>query len=116
MANAKVNPIIMTYEGKEYTLEFNRESAVFINSRGFKPSEFFDNLEEMLPILFYGAFRMHHKDVSRSMSDKILLEKANGLSTEVVNRLMELYAAPRNALIRDDDPADSKNAEVTFTL
>lgn len=111
----KVNPIIMTYEGVEYTLEFDREAAAFINNRGFKPSEFFDNVEEMLPLLFYGAFRMHHKNVSRGQADKILFEKAKHLSPEVVNRLMELYAAPRNALIRDDD-ANAKNAEVTFQL
>lgn len=115
MKKETINPIIITYEGVEYTLEFDNESAVFTNRQGFKPTDMFDNIEEMLPILFYGAFRKHHKNVARLQTDKILAE-ADGLPKSVVNQLMELYAVPRNSLIRDDDTDEetAKNRKVTF--
>lgn len=115
MKNEMITPITMTHEGIEYTLEFDNESVVFTNRQGFKPTELFDNIEEMLPILFYGAFRKHHKNISRSQTDKILAA-SEGLPKSVLNHLMELYAVPRNALIRDDDNDEetAKNRKVTF--
>lgn len=102
-----IKPIVLTdnNENKQYTLEFNRDSVVFTNRMGFKQSEFMDNMEEMLPILFFGAFRMHHKNISRAQTDKIM-ETLGGLSDAFVARLIELYAQPRQALM---------NAEVDYS-
>lgn len=101
-------------KGIEYTLEFNRESVIFTNNQGFKASELTDNLEGMLPILFYGAFRMHHRDISRQKTDKMLWEDIGEVSQDFIVRLVELYTEPRNALIKDD--AKPKNSNLTVEL
>lgn len=120
----KINPIKIKIEEDDivYTLEFSRETVIFTNNQGFVRSQFYDRFEEMLPILFYGAFRMHHKKVSRNETDRILNEVLRGLKEDELSRLLELYLAPRNALIRDeddeedDDDENSKNCRATVIL
>lgn len=109
----KINPIKIKIEEDDivYTLEFSRETVIFTNNQGFVRSQFYDRFEEMLPILFYGAFRMHHKKVSRNETDRILNEVLRGLKEDELSRLFELYLAPRNALIRDDDDEEDDNDE-----
>lgn len=115
--NERVEPIVLTDvdTGEQYTLEFNRESVLFTNRQGFKLNEFSDNSMEMLPILFYGAFRMHHKNIARNRTDKILFEDLGGLPSAAVERLLLLYNAPHNALIRSDED-EPKNAKMTVQL
>lgn len=117
--NERVEPIKLTDTdtGEEYILEFNRESVIFTNRQGFKLNEFGDNSMEMLPILFYGAFRMHHRNVARNRTDKILFEDLGGLPSAAVERLLLLYNAPHNALIHnDDEEGEVKNAKMTVQL
>ena len=114
----ETKPIIINdlETGEKYTLEFSRETAIFTDNQGFRVSEFDDKFNEMLPILFYGAFRMHHKRLSREKTDKILFEKLKGLSPEAAKRLIELYAATRESLINEKDEEDEKNALATVEL
>lgn len=119
-AEERVNPIILRDKdtGEEYTLEFSRDSVIFTNKQGFKPSEIDDNFEEMLPILWFGAFRMHHKNVSRARTDAILFNELHGVSDKMLERLVHLYRAPRRAMIRveDDEDGASKNANTTMEV
>ena len=117
VANEKVEPIVLTDNdtGERFTLEFSRESVVFTNRQGFNVSEMGSNSMEMLPILFYGAFRMHHRNVSRQRTDKILFEDLGGLSSAAVERLLMLYNAPHSALIRSEED-EPKNAKMTIQL
>lgn len=112
----RVKPITIrdNEKGVEYTLQFNRESVLFTNNQGFRASDLTDNLEGMLPILFYGAFRMHHKDVARNKTNALLDELAP-VSQDFVVRLLELYAEPRNALV-NDEPTERKNSNLTVEL
>ena len=116
--NEKIEPIILTdtETGEKFTLEFSRESVVFTNRQGFKLNEAGNNSMEMLPILFYGAFRMHHKNISRQRTDQILFEDLGGLSSAAVERLMMLYNAPHSALIHDEEDEYSKNSKMTVEL
>ena len=113
----KVKPIVIrdNEKGIEYTLQFNRESVLFTNNQGFRASDMTDNLEGMLPILFYGAFRMHHQNVARNRTNALLNELAP-VSQDFVIRLLELYAEPRNALVSDDPEEESKNSNLTVEM
>lgn len=115
-----VKPIIINdpESGKEYTLEFNRDSVIYTNRQGFKKSEAADNGEEMIPILFHGAFHMHHPEMKRSETDKILFEGIGGLSTEALLRLINLYSVPLETLVYDEEKAGSerKNSKMTVSL
>ena len=114
----RVKPIVIRdrENGIEYTLQFNRSSVEFTNSQGFKMSELMDNVETMLPILFYGAFRMHHRNIARSTTDKMLWEEISPVSQDFIVRLIDLYTEPRQALINDDPEAERKNPNMTVEL
>ena len=111
----KVNPITLTLEdGTVYTLDFNRESVKFAESKGFKISELFDFPMSNIPFFWFLAFRMHHKNVARSKTDQIL-EDLNGLNKEILERLYQLYNNTYESLI-DTDDEPSKNSKVTVEL
>lgn len=114
----RVKPITIrdNEKGVEYTLQFNRESVQFTNMQGFRLSDLTDNPEGMLPILFYGAFRMHHKNVSRQKTDDILWNEIAPVPQDFVIRLIDLYCEPRNALIGDETTEEPKNSKMTVEL
>ena len=114
MAIEKVNPIRLTDTdtNEEFVLEFNRDTVVWTNNHGFVPSKVDDNVEEMLPILWFGAFRMHHRNVSRAKTDE-LIQKIGGITPKLLERLVDLYTVPRSTLIVDEDEDSVKNAVVT---
>ena len=71
--------------------------------------------------LWYYAFRMHHKRVARSETNRLLEEIAeanNGIPDGLVARIIELYTAPITFLYgdgekKDDEDGEPKNASVT---
>jgi len=115
MDEKEIRPIVITEEnGTKYTLEFSRESVQRAESMGLNINEIGDKPATMIPLFFYCAFYMHHKNlVSRQKSDKIL-EDMGGLSEKVTERLVELYMLPLNYLVQDE--GNSKNSKVTVEL
>lgn len=114
----KVNPIILTDEetGRKYTLEFNREAVRFAESKGFS----FEALEKqpmtMIPMLFWCAFRMHHRTLSKEQTDKILFDVLGGMPAGMLTRLGELYSAPFEALIAEDDEGEGRKENPRMTV
>ena len=113
--NEKVRPLILRdNETKDvYTLEFSRDSVRFAESRGFSISSISDFPMTKIPELFFYAFRMHHKNVAREKTDKILFEDLGGLREGMLERLYALYSAPFEALANSDDEDNEKNARMT---
>lgn len=111
--NERVKPIIIHDEevGEDYTLEFNRETVMWAESRGFDIEDISKYTMTKVPELFYYAFRMHHKNISRAETDRILFEKLGGLPEGVGERLCELYAVPFKALNAKEN--NVKNPKVT---
>ena len=72
----KVKPIILhdNENNEDYTLEFSRESIRFAEARGFSIADVEKYPMTKLPELFFYAFRMHHKNVSREKTDRILFD------------------------------------------
>ncbi len=110
----EIKPITLrTEDGKEYTLEFNRESIRFAESRGFNINDMWAFPMTKIPEIFFYAFRMHHRNLSREKTDKIL-EDMGGLSGDILERLGELYNVPFETLLPDDD--EPKNSKVTVEM
>lgn len=111
-----IKPITLRNEiGDVYLLEFNRDSVKYAEARGFKVQA----LEEGVSLsgieeLFFYAFRMHHPEVSKANSDKILYEELGGLHEGMLERLVELYLAPFNTLMSSEESA--KNSKMTVEL
>jgi len=112
--NEQVKPIIIhdTENAIDYTLEFNRESIRFAEARGFDIDDVSKYPMSKLPELFYYAFRMHHKNVSREKTDRILFDELGGMPNGMAERLGALYAAPFEALTNADG-SKTKNAKMT---
>ena len=114
--NEKVTPIIIHDNSDErlgsvdYTLEFDRDSVKFAEARGFSLDLVSQYPMTYIPDLFFYAFRMHHKNVSREKVDK-LFDKMGGLQDGMLERLGQLYALPFDALMQNEDKP--KNAKVT---
>lgn len=113
----RVNPLRITDNetGKLYELDFSRESVKFAENRGFKIDEIPVFPVTRIPELFYYAFRKNHKNVARSQTDS-LLDDMGGLSSVVLERLVQLYnqAALTHLIATDEDAG--KNAKVTVEL
>ena len=111
--NEKVKPIILrdADSGSEYTLEFNRESIRFAEMRGFDISDVDKFPMTKIPDLFYYSFRMHHKNVSREKTDRMIFEDWGGIGSlpeGLLERLILLYAEPFNATTTGEKPKNSK--------
>lgn len=115
--NEQVKPIIIHDAENEvdYTLEFNRESVRFAEARGFDIDDVGKFPLTKIPELFYYAFRMHHKNVSREKTDRILFEELGGLPEGAAERLGALYAVPFEAL-SNKDGNKAKNSKVTVEM
>ncbi len=96
--------ITIPFEGREYTLEYNRDAVKLMERAGFDVDLIRSKPMNMLPMLFEGAFHMHHrradKDVIRKMFDKIKGKD------ELMAALLEMYNEPLSALF--DEPEEDE--------
>ena len=111
-----VNPIIITNEetNEEFTLEFNRDSVKYAEEHGFTREDVGTKLMTRVPQLFYFAFRMHHPRMTQAQTDKILFDDLGGMSETLANRLIDLFQAPYETLLCEEDTP--KNPKVSVKL
>lgn len=115
--NEEIRPIVLHDDerGVDYTLEFSRESVKFAERNGFDISDVGKFPMTKLPELFYYSFRMHHRNISREKTDRILFEDLGGMPEGMAERLGALYAAPFEALTNGDkDKAKNSRMTVEF--
>ncbi len=112
----EVKPIIIHDEekGVDYTLEFNRDTVRFAEARGFDIDDVGKFPLTKLPELFFYAFRMHHPNIARANTDKILFEDLGGVPEGMVERLGVLYAVPLKALSSKENKAKNPKVTVEF--
>ena len=89
--------IVFTYEDKEYTLEFTRRTVKQIDR---KPMT-------LLPALFAGAFKAHHRFVKQDVIDKIYAGMPH--KDELIGKLAEMYNDPIVTLMEEPDEKAVKN-------
>lgn len=94
--------------GKVYTLEFNRKAIEIMERQGFVLNELTDKPATMLPMLFRGAFMMHHPTVRRDVIDALYDEISN--KTALIEKLTDMYSEPLLTLVGDSE-ADEGNVE-----
>ncbi len=112
--------IELTYEGKQYTLEFNRRTILklekALRADGINLVEMTEkeNDEDANPIelisivdtMFTYAFKMHHPNVTQDVIDTIFDKLGN--KEQLSGVLFEIMTAPISAL------ADNKEGEITW--
>lgn len=101
--------INLNYKGKDYCLEYTRETVKQMEREGFVVNDILTKPMLNLPKLFAGAFKAHHKfDAKQKIIEEIFdtLENKGAL----VEKLVEMYSEPLESLI--DDCGDEKNVTV----
>ena len=63
--------IIFTYDDKEYTLEYTRRTIKQMEDEGFIAKDIEEKPMTLLPALFAGAFKAHHRFVKQDVIDQI---------------------------------------------
>ena len=94
----------LNYKGTQYTLEYTRKSVEQMEREGFIAEDIRNKPMTMLPALFAGAFKAHHRFVKAEVIDEIFSKMTN--KGELIGKLAEMYNEPIMALI--DDPVDDE--------
>jgi hypothetical protein len=90
--------IKLSFEGKEYTLEYTRNTALALEQSGFVLSDVRNKPVSSLVTLFNGAFVANHRRLEGSVVEKIfdslkdkekLLAALVGMYDETVSSLMD---------------------------
>jgi hypothetical protein len=102
--------LIFTYNGTQYTLEFTRRSVEQMEKEGFVADDIQKKPMTMLPALFAGAFKAHHRFVKPEVINEIFSKMTN--KGDLIGKLAEMYNEPLMALI--DEPAESSE-NLTWT-
>ena len=111
----KIKPIRLNYDGKEYILEYSRETVAKAESDGFLFAQVDEYPLTGVSNLFYYAFLKNHPDMTKEEADKIL-ESLGGLNGEEIMRLGQLYQIPIETVLNLEDKPRSKNSKATITL
>lgn len=99
--------VTITYEGKNYTLAYSRESVRMIEQTGFDIGKIESMPASMIPQLFFGAFAMYHKGIKRKLVDEIWKSTPN--KNDLIVVLVEMYGETIEDLLGDNED-NTKNA------
>lgn len=96
--------IILTHEGKKYTLEFSRKSIETMERQGFVAADISTKPMTTLPALFAGAFQMHHRFLDKSVIDAMFYKIED--KEAFIGKLSEMYNEPLVTLV--DEPEEDE--------
>jgi hypothetical protein len=105
--------ITISYQKKNYDLEYTRATASQIEDQGFVLDQITEKPLKMIPMLFYGAFLKHNRGITRKLVDEIfdnLVDKC-GEDGGIIAVLAEMYAETVQTLT-DNQTVDEGNAAV----
>lgn len=102
------------FEGAKYTLSFSRRTVQTLSRNGFKIEMITEQPAIGIPMLFRGAFMVHHRMIKEELTDRIWEKLTN--KSDLIGKLTEMYIDPINTLLEDPDEADEKKVgwEVNF--
>lgn len=107
--------ISISYQKKNYDLEFSRTTAGQIEDMGFVLEQLSEKPNKMIPLLFYGAFLKHNRSIKPQQTNEIwdnLVKKTDdGDESGIIGVLAEMYADTVNTLT-DSKTEDEGNAAV----
>lgn len=96
-----MSKIALSYEDKEYVLEFNRQSVRQMEGQGFALDEVTSKPMTMIPMLFTGAFIKNCKGTKRRVIDEIYDNISD--KTGLIEALMEMYADTLSTLTDESE-------------
>ena len=105
--------LTFTYNDKEITLEYTRETIKQMEREGFVAAEITTKPMTTLPRLFAGAFKAHHKF---GIKPKEIEEIFNRFTNKeaLIEKLAEMYNEPMETLLDDVDEGNAIAWEANF--
>lgn len=100
--------IVFEYGDKDYTLEFTRRTIKQMEDEGFVARNIDDRPMTLLPALFAGAFKAHHRFVKQDVIDDIYANMPN--KDKLIEKLSEMYNEPIISLMEEPEDA-GKNVD-----
>ena len=97
--------IMFEADGTKYTLEYSKKTVKALESRGFNIRDVQAKPMTLLPLLFEGAFALHHPKTSSETIQKIF-GRMNDREA-LFDALVGMYNAPIEGLF--EDPDEEKN-------
>ena len=98
------NNVQFECEGVEYTLEFSRRTQSQMERAGFQLDEIGSKPQTMIPMLFRGAFIMHHPRIKEEQVNHIY--KCLDQKEELIHELINCYTAVTETLF--EEPEEEK--------
>ena len=95
------------HNGKEYCLEYTRDSVRQMEREGFSISDVLEKPMLNLPKLFAGAFKAHHRFGVKANDIEAIFNKFKNKDA-LFEKLVEMYNEPMEAML--DEPEDEGNA------
>jgi len=97
---------------KDYTIQINRDSIVWLEARGFSIEEFTRKPITYIDMIWTSGFLMNHSTVNQSLALKLMetYKEEGGDIMEVVNFILEEYQSFISAL---SDTKSKKKATIT---
>lgn len=95
------NKIQFEYQGKAYTLEYTRASAVAIERQGFSIEGVKTMPNMMIPLLVNGAFLAHHRRENEATINAIFKRITN--KEDFISKLLEMYAETTTSLMEEPE-------------
>jgi len=94
-----MSKINLTYDKKEYVLEYNRQSVKTMENQGFVLEELTKKPANMIPLLFAGAFIKNHSG-NNSVKRRVVEEIFDSIEDKqaLMEALMEMYAETLSTL------------------
>jgi hypothetical protein len=100
------NAVTFTYKSVNYTLDFDRNTAVLLEQQGFKVENVYEKPNTYIPMLFYYAFQKYQRGIKRNLVEEIYEKMPK--KQELVKALVELYLETGNSLF-DEPEGDEGN-------
>lgn len=102
--------IKVTYENRDYTLEYSRKTIQQMESKGVNAADLERKPMTTLPALFEGAFLLHHPNTPR----KTVMEIFDRLTRkeELIERIAEMYSEPLQELVTEPENGGAEWSEM----
>lgn len=90
----------ITIKDKEYNIQLNRDSIVWLENSGFNVEDFERKPLTAVELLWSAGFRMNHSDVTPTLALKLMdsYQEEGGDITEIARFVLDEYQSFMNAL------------------
>lgn len=115
--STKIN---LTYNDKEYILEYNKAAARSIEAQGFSLEDIGNKPTIMIPLLVQGAFYKNHRLLPKNTISEIFEHVVGKTGTEneqgFISVLTDMYAEVVNSIMEDPDEGETEGNVATWKV